>query len=297
MTAATKKAVATTADWLIYAIGGGLGHARRGWLLQHLLAQAGRTAILLVRPDSDRHLPAATLPRACGGSLADPHLADLVHRPPRGIVADTFPRGWHGELNEELLGRFETRVWLARHSRSHGVADAVNYHRVLSPYPAGGCEWDGQLPTARHAGYLVDSSHLDLRPDPRRFVLVDSEGRCNPRLLGIFRAEAQRAGLEFHLQHRLHDPIHAAKLLLVGAGYHSFYECLGQDVDVRFLPVAKRHDDQHRRARRFGCALDTLDELMPWLASPCNRPALDARMDGDTVLAALGIAGKLTHPG
>ncbi|NJD07853.1 MAG: hypothetical protein FIA97_15375 [Methylococcaceae bacterium] len=281
--------MATTADWLIYAIGGGHGHARRGWLLQRLLARSGQTALLLIRPGSDRYLPEGKLPRIYAESLADPDLAPLTGRPSAGIVVDTFPRGWREELNEDLLGRYETRLWLARHSNNHGAADATPYHRVLSPYPAECCEWDGQLPMARHCGYVVDAGHLDFKPDRRHFVLVDSEHRCNSRLLELLRAAARKAGLEFHSHRHLHTPIRAAKLLVVGAGYHSFYECLGQDTDVRFLPIRKRHDDQFRRAKRYDRSLNSLDDLMPWLAAPPVAQAIPARLDGNAVLTTLNV--------
>lgn len=286
-TATTKKAVATTADWLIYAIGGGHGHARRGWLLQRLLAQAGQTAVLLIRPGSDGHLPNDRLPRIQGESLAEPHLRHLLEHPPQGLIADTFPKGWRHELAPGLLARFANRVWLARHSRSHGLADARGFHRLLSPYPADRCEWDGELPGCRHAGYIVDASHLNLHHARDRFVLVDGEGRCNARLLELFRTAARRAGLQFDLQRQLHRPIGAAKLLVVGAGYHSVYECLGSPVDVRFLPIHKRHDDQPGRARRFGRALQSLDALLPWLVAPSCPADLAVRMDGTAILSAL----------
>jgi len=301
-TAATKKAVATTVDWLIYAVGAGLGHARRGWLLQRELQAAGHSALLLVRPSSDRHLPAGKAPRILAESLADPALRPVLYQPPRTLVVDTFASGWRGELRGELPERFASRVWLARHSRSHSAADAARFHRVLSPYPASRCEWDGRMPAARHGGYLVDAAHLDLRPDRRHFALVDSERRCNARLLDLLQTAARRAGLAFRLHRCLHDRIRAAKLLVVGAGYHSFYECLSQEVDVRFLPVEKRHDDQHRRARRFRRALSSLDELLPWLTAPASAPAAEVRIDHPAVLAALGLTvatapARLPQPG
>lgn len=276
--------MATIVDWLVYGIGGGHGHARRAWLVQRTLREAGRRAVLLIRPGSDRYLPPEGGPRIHAESLADASLDDLRRDPPRGIVVDTFPRGWRGELDATLLGRFQRRIGLARYSR---LSWNEGYDRIVSPYPAESCEWGGALPGARHAGYIVDAGHLRLASDGRTFAVVDSEGRCNARLLEILAAAARRRGLLFALHRRLDEPIRARKLLVVGAGYHSFYECLGSSPDVRFLPVTKAHDDQAARARRFGRALGHLDQLPPWLEADPAPPSRPARLEPGSLLDAL----------
>ncbi|BBL72611.1 hypothetical protein MoryE10_32170 [Methylogaea oryzae] len=271
---------------MIYAIGGGHGHARRGWLLQQRWLEAGRDAVLLVRPGSDRHLPASPGLRLYAHSLADAHLDALRRRPPRRIVVDTFPSGWRGELDASLLGRFQRRAWIARYGRGPAPGTTC-YDRVIAPYPAQRCEWGGELDDAAHAGYLIEAGPVAVDGDAADFTLLDPEGRCSPHLLQLFARLAQRAGLGWRHQRRLapHQP--ARKLLVVGAGYHTFYELLGVGADLRFLPVHKRHDDQFRRADLFGLALNHLEQVLPWLAAPFRPVAEDTAPRWHRALALL----------
>ncbi|HLF97024.1 MAG TPA: hypothetical protein VI457_07760 [Methylococcaceae bacterium] len=276
----------STVDTLVYAIGGGHGHARRGWLLQQCLLQSGRDAVLLIRPGSDRHLPASKGVRLYARSLADSHLETLRRHPPRSIVVDTFPAGWCGELDEALLGRFERRVWIARYAQGlekRGTA----YDQVLAPYPVGRCEWMGGLGGAVQAGYFVDAGHVAVTTDASCFTVLDPEGRCGARVLAVFAKLARRAGLLWRYQRRVISPLPARKLLAVGAGYHTFYELLGQGADLRFLPVRKRYDDQFRRAGLFGLDLSRLDQVLPWLAAPFRPVAEDTMPRWSEALALL----------
>lgn len=276
-----------TVDTLVYAIGGGHGHARRGWLVQQRLLESGRHAVLLVRPGSDRHLPASPGTRLYTRSLSEPHLAGLRRRPPRRILVDTFPRGWSNELDATSLGLFERRVWIARYAR--GLEEGrENYQHTLAPYPPARCEWTGRLKGAVHPGYLVDAGHLAVEGGAAEFTVMDPEGRCNTRLQALFAGLARRAGLGWRYARRMTRPLPARKLLVVGAGYHTFYELLGLGADLRFLPVKKRHDDQFRRAALFGLELTRLDQVLPWLAAPFQPVAEDTAPRWNDVLRLLG---------
>ncbi|MDD5035518.1 MAG: hypothetical protein PHE55_12255 [Methylococcaceae bacterium] len=259
--------MATIAEYLIYALGGGQGHARRGLLLQRWLTEQGIASEVLLCPGADRHMSEDTGPRHYAQSLSDSRLMKLLRSPPPRLVVDTFPCGWQGEIDGEFLARFERRYWIARYSRD--VIDIPRcYDRILLPYPRGYDEWNRHWSRSRYAGYMIDRSHLRFVPDRCHFTVVDPEGRCGPRILSIFKRLARRAGLIWRHRRALGPVLEACKLLVVGAGYHSFYELLGQGIDVRFLPVKKRHDDQFRRADRFGLAITHLDQLLPWLLGP-----------------------------
>lgn len=280
--------MASTVDTLIYAIGGGHGHARRGWLLQRAMAAQGTASLLLVRPGSDRHLPAGPGPRLHGGSLSECGLGAGGWGSPRRIVVDTFAAGWQGDLDARSLARFDRRVLIARYMAAP-IAAPVAYHRVVAPYPAERCEWRGTRPGLAHAGYLLDGSHLRIEPCAGVFAVFDPERRCPPRLLASFDRAAGRAGLAFQLHDSLAHGIQARKLLVVGAGYHIFYETISRGVDVRFLPVRKRHDDQARRTALFGLTLRSLDDLPGWLAAgerpvseetPCDALAWSSLLEG-----------------
>lgn len=271
------KAMPTIAEVLIYALGGGHGHARRGLLLQRHLAERGVASAVLLCPGADRHFTADSGPRHYAQSLADAHLAPLLRHPPPHWVIDTFPRGWRGEITADWLARREKTTWIARHAKNlHGGTDGPGampaYTHTLLPYPKSHDEWDRPFPEARHAGYMIDASHWRLSPDRRGFVLLDPERRCGSQILSVFARLARRLGLEFQYWPGFGQAMAAAKWLVVGAGYHTFYELLGLGIDVRFIPVKKRHDDQFRRASLFGLALTHLDQILPWLDSPPPPP-------------------------
>jgi hypothetical protein len=278
--------MATTAEWLIHAIGGGHGHARRGFLIQRLLGRAGIPALLLVRPGSDRYLPGSGGPRLHAESLADPHLAELRRNLPRNAIVDTFPEGWRGELDADLLGRFSRKVLIARHGRRL-PGETGRYDRVLLPYPEGCGEWDEAPAGAEAAGYIIDAAHLSVAPAGTGFAVLDPEGRCAGRMLDLLGEAARRAGLALDYRRRVDSALGCRKLLVAGAGYHTFYELLGRGLDLRFLPVKKRHDDQFRRAARFGLALTRPEQLPAWLAAPFAPLAEDTRPDWPRLLSLL----------
>lgn len=270
--------MATTVDWLIDARGDGHGHARRGFLLQWLLAAAGIPALLLIRPGSDRYLPEAENPRVHADRLADPALASWWRRPPRQLVVDTFPLGWRGEWDAASLDRFEHRILIARHGRDLPGA-TTPYHRVLPPYPEHRSEWEPAPTGARHAGYILDGGHLGLQPGADGCTVLDPEGRYDIRLAAVLARATRRAGLSLDYRRRVEPPGRCRKLLVIGAGYHLFYELVARGLDVRFVPVHKRHDDQTRRAARFGLALTEPEGLLAWLAAPLAPVAEDTQPD------------------
>lgn len=273
--------MASTADTLIYAIGGGHGHARRGWLLQRAMAERGTEAVLLVRAGSDRHLPPGPGPRLHGESLAECGLGAAAPGSPRRIVVDTFAAGWQGDLDAESLARFDDRVLIARYTAAP-LAAPLAYHRQIAPYPAERCEWQGTLAGLAHAGYLLDGSHLRIEPCAGVFAVFDPDRRCAPPLRAAFTKAARRAGLACRFHDSLARRIQARKLLVVGAGYHTFYETISRGIDVRFLPVRKRHDDQARRTELFGLAIRSLDDLPGWLAADERPVAEETPCDAGT---------------
>lgn len=265
--------MASTVETLIYAIGGGHGHARRGWLLQRVMAARGLAALLIVRPGSDRYLPSGPGPRLHGFSIDESGFPAGAWGSPRRIVVDTFAAGWRGDLDARTLDRFEHRVLIARFMTSPPVPP-VAYHRVIAPYPAKRCEWQGTRSDMEHAGYLLDGSHARIDRCAGVFAILDPERRCSARLRSAFARSGRRAGLACRFHESLGHRIQARKLLVVGAGYHTFYETISRGVDVRFLPVKKRHDDQARRTALFGLTLRKLDDLPEWLFAS-ERPVAE----------------------
>jgi hypothetical protein len=263
----------TTAKTLIYALGGGHGHARRGLLLQQHLAERGITSAVLLCPGADRHFPVMFGPRYYAHSLADPQLAPLLRRPPPHWIVDTFPHGWRGEISADWLARCEQTTWIARHARHLPLENLPAYSRILAPYPAHISEWDEPPARAQAVGYMIDAAHWRLATDRRSLAVLDPEHRCSGKVLALFARLARRAGLAFDHWRDCNQALSARKWLVIGAGYHAFYELLGLGIDARFLPINKRHDDQCRRAGLFERALMHLDQVLPWLDAAPPAPA------------------------
>lgn len=278
--------MATTVEYLIHAVGGGHGHARRGFLIQRVLARAGKGAALLIRPGADRYLPESSGPRYYADCLDDPSLIELRRQLPRRLIVDTFPAGWRGELDGAWLGRFEGTCLVARHGWNL-PGQPARYDRILTPYPAQRSEWDEAPAGAQPAGYVIDAAHLHIRPGGGGFAVLDPEGRCEGQMLAVLAKAARRAGLNLDYRRRADPPFCCRKLLVVGAGYHSFYELLGMGLNLRFLPVKKRYDDQFRRAGRFSLALAGLDALLDWLTAPVAAIVEDTRPDWPHLLNLL----------
>lgn len=252
-----------TASVLVYAVGGGHGHAMRGAVLRRRLRAHGHRVQLLVRPESARWLDE---------EIAT-DLEDALAKRHDAIVVDTFPRGWRGEL-EGVLDRFARRVLVSRYNRDLDFLDgAARYDRVINPYPAEHDEWDAPPPRATHVGWLVRPTPMRIDPSGDEVVILDPEARVPGSLLDTLSAHARRAGRSLRRILRMPPSLRAAKLVCVGAGYNTVYELARSQVDVRFVPLARRFDDQPRRAARVGRLAGSLPALAAWIAAPIDaRP-------------------------
>lgn len=262
----------------IDARGGGFGHAMRGANLAALLAEEGHRVTLCVRPGSETFVESSPwfelrvhegIPTDRGGTL----------------VVDTFAEGARGEWNACALQRFSRRVLCARY-RKDGLR-AEGYDEVWLPYAAAHDEWqNGHVQNARYLGLLA-------RPAPRieprgAWVVFDPGARLDPELHAVFTRLARALGLSLEVVRAL--PRRAAKLLCIGAGYNTVYELLRQPLDVRFLPLSRRYDDQARRARLLDRATCDLEALRAWLRAPCSPSALPDAWYAQTLRAERGAA-------
>lgn len=253
---------------LIYAVGGGLGHAMRGRELQRrLLEREGIRAHLLVRPGSEERLGVdPELPVSSAGidGLALAESADH-------LWVDTFPRGWRGELDAGWIARFG-RSWLV--SRINRAPDweegARAYSAILNPYPEGLDEWESPPPRATSVGWITRRSPFRFEPDRRGLLALDPRSELPERSVALLGRLARRHGLRFELARSLPETVTDTKVLCVGAGYNLVYETLGAGGDLRFIPLRRRYDDPARRVRLLGLGVPTLEELDGWLASPAT---------------------------
>lgn len=252
---------------LFDARGGGHGHAMRARMLAEMLIDAGHHVTLHLRAGSDLHV--STRARVELDRDGPPRLDGYDT-----LIVDTFARGFGGEWDADALARVPRRVLIARYRRD-GEADPDRlYHELWLPYCEAHDEWPTRTPQARYLGLLARTLPLRIDPQSRSWVVFDPGGRVNRELHEVFARLARETGRPLEIVPSLSGSLRAGKLLCVGAGYGTTYELCRLTGDVRFLPLARRYDDQHRRAALLNRDVGSLPELRAWLARDGEPRAL-----------------------
>ena len=252
---------------LLYARGGGCGHAMRGAALQRILVSRGHRVRLLVTRASAAHVQPMQHELA---TLDYRPLADLRHEHDT-LIVDTFPRGWSREIDDAVLARFSHRVLLARYNSDPAFPEgATRYDRLLLPYPALHDEWCVTFPRAAHTGWLVRDAPMHIVPEGDTVVVFDPGQRVPPSLLEKLERFLRSRDLRLVRLVRTVEKIAARKFLCVGAGYNTVYELAHSAADLRFLPLARRWDDQARRVTRLSRNAGTLSDLLAWITAPLS---------------------------
>jgi hypothetical protein len=254
---------------LIYALGGGRGHATRAGLVCQAFEAAGHQARALVREGAERWAGpgAVAIGRQGGDELAATVRAAVVDYRPDALLVDVFPGGLLDELTPQdgkLFG-----VPAALMLRLHNEADTEGFRALARHYalridlePA--LQW---LPP--------DLDALPLGPVARALP-VPAEA---PRIVLVPAADAS---LTEHLRSSIDDllvyeepelhwiaPHEAADLALgpgdvvVGrAGYNLTWEIAGAGARHVALPADRRWDDQQRRAQAMATVVTRPSELV-----------------------------------
>ncbi len=188
--------------WLVYALGGGLGHLTRSLALARAAVRAGHQVRILSNSSAAHRLP-------LGG---DEWAGIRVETPPAGCVArediagwvggvlgagdyevfvvDTFPRGLAGELFELLDGIKAVRILVhrdltTRYVEQFGLREVVRlYHGVLVPGEPAPMD---DVPHAIHTApwLLLDAAELPDRCTVRMKLGVQDAGKS---LVGVVRS-------------------------------------------------------------------------------------------------------------
>ncbi|GAB4569556.1 MAG: hypothetical protein Tsb0020_23790 [Haliangiales bacterium] len=179
--------------WLIYALGGGLGHLTRATALARAVLRRGHAVTLLVNTalaglvPYRRELPGAEIVEL-SAALDRAGVAARVHEIlARGgfeaLIVDTFPRGLGGELSAYIATWPGAKIWIHRllcdeYIAWGKLADVVDhYQRVLIP---GEPARFADHPRARvTAPWLIrDADELLPRERARRELEVDPTADC-----------------------------------------------------------------------------------------------------------------------
>lgn len=237
----------------------------RGALIGEVLAAAGHEVTLGITRGAERHLHTA-LPLRFESPCQQPNIDALV--------VDTFPRGFAGDLDAASLARFPTRVLVARYRRGAELAEHAAYQRLWAPYPRELDEWPTPLENAVYTGWIARPTPVQVESSGRDWVVLDPGQRIGAPLRAVFERIAGRVLRPLRWVHALDVPLRAGKLLVVGAGYGTVYELGRAAIDLRFMPLQRRWDDQRRRVQRLDRAIESLDALQAWLSRPSTPRAL-----------------------
>lgn len=252
---------------LIYALGGGAGHALRGALLGAALAREGVAATVWVAEESLEHArglhddlvacPRPASPRALLHALQV--LVD--EREITQLIVDTFAEGILGEQPDRLSG--VRRVALLRARRD---GRASSFLRALGRYDLcvdlePGLGW--LPPGVARGGEPVVRSLARERSD-LDVLLAEGEGRLGP-FLGRLGERLRRAGLRVaqrsHADRRFTARDLSTTVVVGAAGYNLSYELGRLGTWHVAIPLPRRLDDQAARARSVAIVCDDPGQL------------------------------------
>lgn len=245
---------------VIDARGGGFGHAMRGALLADAWVLRGHDVILCVLEGSTAHLKTHAEVHVVTRELRCAQLPDADL-----LVVDTFAEGFAGEWTKRELARYPRRALLARHRKDAPLGRHRDYDFVWLPYSAALDEWPAPLPDAQPVGIIAREVDLEQDPKSGALAVFDPGGRLDAGARATIERLATAARRPLRWLTRLSGRIEAAKLLCIGAGYGTFYELARRPLDVGFLPLSRRSDDQRARARMHQRAADSLEATLAWL--------------------------------
>lgn len=294
-------------SFVVYALGGGRGHAVRGSVLTAALRRLGAEATVLVRASEAPQalgVPFEVCPRPQSAAQLREHVLQLCARlEAHTLVLDTFPEGLLGELAGSWSGPRRVGLLRCRRDADSGpfgaaVASldaAVDLEPHLQWLPDPGCAHPLGPITRLESTAAVGSSPIDV-------LVVASEPALRPfadRLVRRLSAADVRVALA--KGERLCGPATdtaafpippeflAARVVVGPAGFNLTYEAQTLRTWHIALPRARSHDDQHRRAaamarivagpdavERLALALHLNDVRAPQLADLVSADALAA---------------------
>jgi len=270
-------------QWLIYALGGGLGHLTRACALALAALPDTCVRILTNSPYAawvQRAAPELDISADQGPSEI---LREIAFRPADCLIVDTFPRGLVGELASVLptfrgLKVFVQRDLNPQYVRNYNLNTFVanTYDLVLSPGDANPDSLGPFLQTVNTAPWLARSVHeLPSRHTARRLLDLHEDKPCilvcaagNPEEQAWYRevaSQLERAsqcdirwlgpGSTFSYWPAM-DLYPAVDVVIGGAGYNTVYECVACAIPLVAKAWSRKYDRQYLRASRASRSVD-----------------------------------------
>jgi hypothetical protein len=252
---------------VVYAVGGGFGHAVRGSLLHHVLLKKNIRSVLVMRTDS---CPKGYQIWGPSIEIADGKLPDFISG--HTLIMDTFPNGWRNGLAiDEQLYRFSRRILVAR-AVGNGVTPlwgTETFDEILVPYPSGLSEWKCAFPRSSPIGFTTRAIDKNNRMDDKTVAVVDFGDCIRPQFKAVLEkcADLSRTNISIFdsTSYAMFSALRFRKCLYIGAGYNTFYESLRMAEDALFLPLSRQFDNQFSRAKKWSKLADSPDAILSWL--------------------------------
>jgi len=259
--------------FVVYALGGGHGHAVRGALIAADLERRGVACRLLVRSECGpiaRALAPTAIIRSIG-ETEPPELQRIVREAidaheATDMLVDTFPEGLLGELNTRIAVRRWAVLRLRRDALSPSFLRALeHYHAVADVEPD--LDW---LPHVRVARLTPLSRRIEVGGEG--VALIDADG-----LDAFLSRLAQR--LSHHVPVvRVKEWIHRVPPVVIGpSGYNLTYELARAGAFHLALPRPRAFDDQRRRAAAVAELVESPEALERRALTLARQPEVRAR--------------------
>jgi hypothetical protein len=228
----------------IYAVGGGHGHAVRALTLAEILKPQVKDIQVIIRTGS---LNCVSGISRCKNiiEVSTDSFCNLPQSSTGTLIVDTFEQGWSNELTEAWLNNFAERIFVAR------------YRKKWLEYPK----------TASCIGLLCRNTPFQFTAGTGNFALIDTENRASKEFRKRLASILNSFALDLSIYSRIPSCLSAEKILIIGAGYNTFYELFKTKTDIRFLPLKKQHDDQKRRTRLYQKGVESFVDIYNWLDS------------------------------
>ncbi len=269
-------------SWLIYALGGGMGHFTRALALARRAAQTGTPCVLLTNSALAAEVNTAALipqgvsivaidPRADRDAVALRVAQEVSKQTWACVLVDTFPRGLAGELPPILSGMSNPCIWIHRFlcdayaGRPEVLKAAQSFDHIIVPGETAPLE---NLSNATRTApwLLLDSDELWAPAQARSALDIPDDSVPSVVIVGCGTApEIQEAetlastmgkacGKQAHIRFVVPSKtwpllrlLPGVNLLVGQAGYNTVQEARATGTTLIARPRTRLYDRQHGR--------------------------------------------------
>lgn len=255
----------TAKNLIIYAKGGGHGHKVRATNLANNLTNEYNQIYILTNSETQDYLP--NLASNIKLSNLSWQKALALVKVETDLIVDTFPYGLYNEIiPTREFKLFNKTTLICRYSKDpKHIIGRQYYQNLLAPYAKETSEWEVTR-GLKHIGPITRKSNRSFKKNKNIFTVIDSQRKIPSALLQKLNQHCNKLQVKFQYLTAIPNLIETEKLLFIGAGYNTFYETLQtKTMDIRYVPLSKKYDDQYKRVKLYNKGIHSLNELIYWL--------------------------------